>query len=133
MGRLGQWLSNAFNKVRNFGLQVGGTLTKIAPKVINAGRFISGALSKLPGTIGKAAGLLHNGLDTANQFINALPNGRFKQKLQDLSDKGSNAVTTVHEKISPYVETAKVIGDTSGKIINAISSKVPAVGGTAII
>ena len=125
MGRLGQWVSNAFNRVKNFGMQVGSTLTKVAPKVINAGRFITGALSHLPGTIGTAAGFLHKGLDYAQRFIDALPNSRFKDKLQDLSDKGSNAVDTVHDKVKPIVDTAKVIGDTGGKIIDAISNKTP--------
>ena len=125
MGRLGSMFSNAFNRVKNFGLQVGSTLTKVAPKVINAGRFVTGALSHLPGTIGTAAGLIHKGLDYANKFISLLPSGSFKNKLQDLSDKGSNAVDTVHNKIKPAVETAKVIGDTGGKIIDAIASKTP--------
>ena len=113
-------------------MQVGGTLTKVAPKVINAGRFVTGALSRLPGTIGTAAGLIHKGLDYANKFISALPNGAFKSKLQDLSDKGSNAVDTVHNKIQPYAETAKVIGDTGGQVIDAISKRnQPGVQGTA--
>ena len=125
MGRLGQWVSNAFNRVKNFGMQVGSTLTKVAPKVINAGRFVTGALSRLPGTIGTAAGLIHKGLDYANKFISLLPSGTFKEKLQDLSDKGSNAVDYVHDKTKPYAETAKVIGDTGGKIIDAIANKTP--------
>ena len=120
MGRLGQWVSNAFNKVKNFGMQVGGTLTKVAPKVINAGRFISGALSHLPGTIGTAAGFIHKGLDYANKFINALPNSSFKDKLKDLSDKGEYASKVVYDKAKPYADTAKVIGDTGGKVLDAI-------------
>ena len=127
MGRLGQWVSNAFNKVKNFGMQVGSTLAKVAPKVINAGRFVTGALSHLPGTIGTAAGFLHKGLDYANKFISLLPNGQFKNKLQDLSDKGSNVIDTVHDKTKPYTETAKVIGDTGGRIIDVIS-RSPIVG-----
>ena len=122
MGRLGQWVSNAFNKVKNFGMQVGSTLTKVAPKVIKAGSFVTGALSHLPGTIGTAAGFLHKGLDVARRFIDALPNSSFKDKLQDLSDKGSNAIDTVHNKIKPIADTAKVIGDEGGRIINAINS-----------
>ena len=125
MGRLGQWVSNAFNKVKNFGMQVGSTLAKVAPKVINAGRFVTGALSHLPGTIGTAAGFLHKGLDYANKFISLLPNGQFKDKLEDLSNKGSNAIDYVHDKTKPYTETAKVIGDTGGRIIDAISRQIP--------
>ena len=101
-------------------MQVGGTLTKVAPKVINAGKLVTGALSHLPGTIGTAAGFINKGLDYANRFIEALPNGAFKNKLQDLSDKSSNAINTVHDKISPAVETAKVIGDAGGKVLDAI-------------
>lgn len=122
--RLGQVFSNFGNKVKNFGLKVGSSLAKIAPKVIKAGSFVSGALSHLPGFIGSAAGFVHKGLDAANKVINSLPNSSFKDKLQDLSGKASDTVNNISPKITNAAKTAQVVGDTSGKIIDAIKPRI---------
>ena len=113
--------SNFGNKVKNFGLRVGSTLAKVAPKV---GSFVTGVLSHLPGAIGTAAGVIHKGFEKVNGLINSLPDSSFKNKLQNLSDKAQNAADNAHTKVKPYAETAKVIGDTGGKIIDAIKPKI---------
>ena len=122
--RLGQAFANFGNKVKNFGLRVGSTLAHAAPKIIKVGSFVSGALSHLPGAIGTAAGVIHKGFDTVNKVINSLPDSSFKDKLQNLSDKAQDAANNAHNVIKPYAETAKVIGDTGGKIIDAIKPKI---------
>ena len=122
--RLGQAFANFGNKVKDFGLRVGSTLAKVAPKAIKVGSFVTGALSHLPGAIGTAAGLIHKGFNAVNNVIESLPDSSFKNKLQDLSDKAQNATDNIHNKISPYAETAKVIGDTGGKIIDAIKPRI---------
>ena len=122
--RLGQMFSNFGNKVKNFGLRVGSTLAKVAPKVLKVGSFVTGALSHLPGAIGTAAGVINKGFNWVNNLISSLPDSRFKNKLQDLSDKAQKVTDNAREKISPYVETAKVMGDTGGKIIDAIKPKI---------
>ena len=122
--RLGQAFANFGNKVKNFGLRVGSTLAHAAPKIIKVGNFVTGALSHLTGAIGTAAGVIHKGLDTVNKVINSLPNSSFKEKLQNLSDKVKDAANNTHNVIKPYAETAKVIGDTGGQIIDAIKPKI---------
>lgn len=122
--RLGQMFSNFGNKVKNFGLRVGSTLAKVAPKVIKVGSFVTGALSHLPGAIGTAAGVINKGFNWVNNLISSLPDSSFKNKLQDLSDKAKEAKDNIQEKITPYGETAKVIGDTGGKIIDAIKPRI---------
>ena len=122
--RLGQAFANFGNKVKNFGLRVGSTLAHAAPKILKVGSFVTGALSHLPGAIGTAAGVIHKGFDAVNKVIDSLPNSRFKDKLQDLSDKAEHKTNEIHNKVTPYAETAKVIGDTGGKIIDAIKPKI---------
>ena len=122
--RLGEWFSNIGNKVKNFGLRVGSTLSHIAKPVLNAGSFIAGGLSHLPGFIGTAAGIVHKGLNAANRLISSLPDSSFKNKLQDLSNKAADTVTNVHPKVTDAAKSAQVIGDTAGKIIDAIKPRI---------
>ena len=122
--RLGSVFSNFGNKVKQFGLRVGSGLAKVAPKVLKVGSFVAGALSHLPGTIGTAASFIHKGLDTANRVIDSLPNSSFKDKLKDLSGKASNLTDNTVNKITPAAKTAQVIGDTTGKVIDAIKPRV---------
>ena len=122
--RLGSIFSGFKDKVKAFGQRVGSTLAHVAPKVIKVGSFVSGALSHLPGLIGTAAGYVHKGLDWANKLIGALPNSQFKDKLQDLSSKTNDTVNTTVDKVQPYVQTAKVIGDTSSKVIEAVKPHI---------
>ena len=116
--------SNFANKVKNFGLKAGSTLMNIAPKALKIGGFVTSALSHLPGAIGTAAGFLNRGINAANNAIAALPASGFKDKLQSLADKTSNTINNTVTKITPAAETAKVIGDTGGKVLDAIKQKI---------
>ncbi len=122
--RLGQWFSNIGNKVKNFGLRVGSSLMNIVPKALKVGGFITGALSNLPGFLGTAAGFLNRGINAAHNAISALPDSGLKDKLQNLAEKTSNIVNTGIAKVTPMTETAKVIGDTGGTILNTIKQKI---------
>ena len=81
MGRLGSFFSNVGSGIKNFGLRVGSTFNKIAPKALHYGRLITGGLSKLPGVIGTAAGIVHRGMSYADNIINSLPDSNLKDKL----------------------------------------------------
>ena len=122
--RLGQFFSNIGNKVKNFGLKVGSTVSKIAPKIIKGGRFVSGILQNVPGIIGTAAGWINKGLNAANQFIDALPESNFKNKLQNLSGKANDIVDNTVNKVTPYADKAKLIGDTASKVIDKIEPHI---------
>ena len=122
--RLGERFANFANKVKNFGVRIGTGLAKVAPKVLKVGSFVAGALSHLPGTIGTAAGYVHKGLDYANRLISSLPNSSFKSKLQDLSNKAADTTNRTVDRIAPAAQTAKVIGDTAGKVIDAVKQKI---------
>ena len=122
--RLGERFASFANKVKNFGVRVGSTLSRVAPKVLKVGSFVAGALSHLPGTIGTAAGYVHKGLDYANRLISSLPNSSFKSKLQDLSNKAADTTNRTVDRITPAAQTAKVIGDTAGKVIDAVKQKI---------
>ena len=121
---LGSWFSNFKDKVKSFGMRVGSTLSRIAPKVLKVGSFIAGGLSNLPGFIGTAAGYAYKGLNAANRLIESLPNSSFKDKLQDLSNKASTTVTNITPKITDAAKSAQVIGDTAGKVIDTIKQKI---------
>ena len=118
--RLGEMFSNFGNKLKNFGMRVGSTLSHIARPALKAGSFIAGALSNFPGALGAASGLAYKGLNAVNKVIESLPNSQFKEKLQNLSDKAASTTTTITPKIMNAAKTAAVIGDTAGKVINAI-------------
>lgn len=122
--RLGALFSNFGNKVKDFGLRVGSTLSHIAKPVLKYGSFLAGGLSHLPGFIGTAAGVAYKGLNAANRLINSLPDSNFKSKLQDLSDKASTTVSATQPKIMNAAKSAQVIGDTAGKVIEAIKPKI---------
>ena len=122
--RLGEIFSNIGNKVKNFGLRAGSTLAKVAPKVLKVGSFVAGGLSHLPGFIGNAAGLVYKGLNAANRLIGALPDSSFKDKLQDLSNKAATTTSNITPKIMNAAKSAVVIGDTAGKVIDAIKPKI---------
>ena len=122
--RLDERFASFANKVKNFGIRVGSTLARAAPKVLKVGSFVSGALSHLPGTIGQAAGYIHKGLDYANRLISSLPNSSFKSKLQDLSNKAADTTNRTVDRIAPAAKTAQVIGDTAGKVIDAVKQKI---------
>ena len=118
--RLGEFFSNIGNGLKNFGLRVGSTLSRIAPHALKVGSFIAGGLSHLPGLIGTAAGVIYKGLNAANRVIDSLPSSRFKDKLQDLSGKVSDTVANTQPKLMDAAKSAQVIGDTAGKVIDAI-------------
>ena len=122
--RLGERFASFANKVKNFGVRVGSTLARAAPKILKVGSFVSGALSHVPGFIGTAAGTIHKGLDVANRLISSLPNSQFKNKLQDLSNKAADTTNRTVDRIAPAAQTAKVIGDTAGKVIDAVKQKI---------
>ena len=122
--RLGAIFSNFANKVKDFGLRAGSTLAKVVPKVLKIGSFVAGGLSHLPGFIGNAAGLVYKGINAANRVIGSLPESKFKDKLQDLSSKAEATATTITPKITQVAETAKVYGDTAGKVIDAIKPRI---------
>ena len=122
--RLGERFASFANKVKNFGVRVGSTLARAAPKILKVGSFVSGALSHVPGFIGTAAGTIHKGLDYANRLISSLPNSQFKNKLQDLSNKAADTTNRTVDRIAPAAKTAQVIGDTAGKVIDAVKQKI---------
>ena len=117
---LGSMFSNFGNKLKNFGMRIGGTLSHIARPALKAGSFIANGLSYLPGAIGTAAGLAYKGLNAVNKVIDSLPNSQFKEKLQNLSDKAASTTTNITPKIMNAAKSAQVVGDTAGKVINAI-------------
>ena len=122
--RLGQIFSNIGNTVKNYGLRIGSGLAKVAPKVLKYGSFIAGGLSHLPGFIGNAAGLVYKGLNAANRLIGSLPESKFKDKLQDLSDKAATTTSNIQPKLMNAAKTAQVYGDTAGKVIDAIKPRI---------
>ena len=122
--RLGEWFSKIGNKVKDFGIRIGSGLSHVAKPVLKYGSFIAGGLSHLPGFIGNAAGLVYKGLNAANRLINSLPDSSFKNKLQDLSNKATTATNNIQPKLMNAAKSAQVIGDTTGKIIDAIKPKI---------
>ena len=122
--RLGSIFSNFTNKVKDYGIRLGSGLAKVAPKILKVGSFIAGGLSHLPGFIGNAAGLVYKGLNAANRLIGSLPESKFKDKLQDLSDKAATTTTNITPKLTDAAKSAQVVGDTAGKIIDAIKPKI---------
>lgn len=124
MPRIGSFFNKLGNGIRNFGSRALGGLSHIAPKVLKGASFISGVLSHLPGTIGTAAGYVNKGLDFAGKVIKALPSSRFKDKLENLNETVNNAVNKVEPKITNAAKTAQVIGDNTGKVIDAIKPHI---------
>ena len=124
MGRIGQFFSNFGNKVKNFGLRIGSTLSHIAPKALHYGRMIANGLSNVPGFIGTAAGAVYKGLNAADRVINALPESGFKSKLKSLENSGVNTVNKVVDKANQYGKTAKTVGDTANTILNAAAGPI---------
>lgn len=125
MVRIGNIFSNIGNSVKNFGMKIGSTFNKIAPKALHYGKMVAGGLSSLPGAIGTAAGFVHKGMDYADKLINSLPDSQFKTKLQSLEKGGTDFANKVEAKANSIGQTSKVIGDTAGRIINTISKTPP--------
>ena len=123
--RLAQLFSTLKNKVKNVGSRIGSSFTKIAPKALHYGKMISGGLSHLPGMIGTAAGYVHKGLDVASKTIDSLPESSLKNKLKKLHDNGTEMVKNAETKANNIGNTAKVIGDTAGKILDTIAPNQP--------
>ena len=123
--RLGQLFSTLKNKVKNVGSRIGSSFTKIAPKALHYGKMISGGLSHLPGMIGTAAGYVHKGFDIASKTIDSLPESSLKNKLKKLHDNSTEMVKNAETKANNIGNTAKVIGDTAGKILDTIAPNQP--------
>ena len=124
MGRIGSFFNRLGNGIRNFGSRAIGGLSHIAPKVVKGASFVSGILSKLPGTLGTAAGAIHKGLDFASKAISALPSSKFKDKLESLNENVTAAVNRVQPKVTDAARTAAVIGETADKVINTIKPHI---------
>lgn len=125
MVRLGALFSNIGNKVKNFGLKVGSTFNKIAPKALHYGRLVAGGLSKLPGVIGTAAGFIHKGMDYADRVINSLPDSQLKSKLQTLEKGGSDFVNKVESKANSLGQMGATAGANANNVLNALSNSRP--------
>ena len=94
--------------IKNFGLRVGSTFNKIAPKALHYGRLITGGLSKLPGVIGTAAGIVHRGMSYADNIINSLPDSNLKDKLKSLEKNGSEFINKDYHKCYMRQEDSSV-------------------------
>jgi hypothetical protein len=122
--RIGQFFNRIGQGIKNFGSRAIGGLSHIAPKIVKGTSFISGVLSHMPGALGTAAGAVHKGLDFASKAISALPSSKFKSKLEALNGKANDTVNKVEPKITNAAQTAKVIGDNTGKVIEAIKPHI---------
>ena len=120
---LGNFFSKIGNGIKNFGLKAGTVIRNAAPKVLKVGGFVTNALSYVPGIIGQAAGFLNKGFNIANNVISALPESKFKGKLQDLSNKGQQKANEIHNKIEPTANKIGEYGESGKKILNMISAK----------
>ena len=125
MGRLGSFFSNVGSGIKNFGLRVGSTFNKIAPKALRYGRLITGGLSKLPGVIGTAAGIVHRGMSYADNIINSLPDSNLKDKLKSLEKNGTEFINKAERKANDIGNSAVKISQTADRVINAVSKPPP--------
>ena len=125
MGRLGSFFSNVGTGIKNFGLRVGSTFNKIAPKALHYGRLITGGLSKLPGVIGTAAGIVHRGMSYADNIINSLSDSNLKDKLKSLEKNGTEFINKAERKANDIGNSAVKISQTADRVINAVSKPPP--------
>ena len=125
MGRLGSFFSNVGSGIKNFGLRIGSTFNKSAPKALHYGRLITGGLSKLPGVIGTAAGIVHRGMNYADNIINSLPDSNLKDKLKSLEKNGTEFINKAERKANDIGNSAVKISQTADRVINAVSKPPP--------
>ena len=103
---LGSFFRGAWDKVKKVGGKIGGAVKgavrvvgKIAKPVANVIHGVSGFMAGAPGKIGKVAGAIKKGMDTAKKFIDLLPDSKFKKRLEEGSDK-ANEIVGRGEKIA---------------------------------
>lgn len=96
---LGAFFRGAWDKVKKVGGKIGGAVKgaarvvgRIAKPVANVISGVSGFLANAPGKVGKVAGAIRKGIDTAKKFIDLLPDSKFKKKLEEGSDKADEIV-----------------------------------------
>ena len=68
---------------------------------------VSGFLAGAPGKIGKIAGAVKKGVDTARKFIDLLPDSKFKKRLEEGSDKAGELVERGEKFVGGIAEKGK--------------------------
>lgn len=111
---LGEFFQGAWNKVRKVGGKIGGaikgavhTVGKITKPVMNIISGVSGFLQGAPGKVGKIAGAVRKGVDTAKKLINLLPDSNFKKRLEEGSDKAEQIVRRGEQVVGDVVEKGR--------------------------
>ena len=111
---LGSFFRGAWDKVKKVGGKIGGAVKgaarvvgKIAKPVANIVSGVSGFLAGAPGKIGKIAGAVKKGVDTAKKFIDLLPDSKFKKRLEEGSDKADELVKRGEKVVGDIMERGK--------------------------
>ena len=111
---LGSFFRGAWDKVKKVGGKIGGAVKgaarvvgKIAKPVANIVSGVSGFLAGAPGKIGKIAGAVKKGVDTARKFIDLLPDSKFKKRLEEGSDKADELVKRGEKVVGDIMEKGK--------------------------
>ncbi len=119
MGRLGRFFGKIKEKAKNVVRKVSRFGKKVIQKVVPVAKKVLPLLSLAPGIVGDIASKANNALNVADNAINALPNGKMKNKLQELSGAASTKVAENSAKAADLAERVKTAGDKANQVVNA--------------
>jgi len=86
------------SKVWNVAKKVGGFIGKIVKPVAKIAPSVLSGMSMLPGKVGIIGKIGAPVMSIVNGLINKMPDGAAKEKLQQISNKGQEAIDTVQNK-----------------------------------
>ena len=130
--KIGSGIASGAQKAWSGAKYVGGKVLdgakfigKAAKPVINVAQKITGLTDKIPGMIGEVSKLVSGGLDTAKKWIDMVPEGSVKKKLEELSGgaddlvkrgeetalRGGKLIGGLSDKASPWIGLAGKIAD----------------------
>jgi len=114
----GRWVADKAKQGISFVGRVAKPVLNVVSQVLNAAKYLPGKL----GAISKLASPLVN---VINGFIDKLPSGRAKDKMQEITNKGKEAIDSVergsrdivnrfNEKVQPYAPVVDYINNKIG-------------------
>ena len=128
---IGNFFGKVWGGVKKVGRAIGSGVRKVGRAVkpaLDVAHKVAGLAEHIPGFIGDIAGSLRGGLETANEWIDMIPESGVKDKLKEYSgeasnliDKGEEWANEKGEVITGYVDKTKPYLDAADKISDKMS------------
>ena len=128
---LRNFFGNVWGGMKKVGRAIGSGVRKVGKAVkpaLDVAHKVMGLAEHIPGFVGDIAGSIRGGIESANEWIDLIPDGSVKDKLKeysgdasDLVNKGEEWLNEKGEVVQGYANRAKPYLEAADKISDKMS------------